>query len=77
MRSVLEENGQVSMVLEIEYFHGIGAFEVHFSKVPALKPPHPPACSAFGEFCSFSNYDTVFWVGGTLTVSRARTEERP
>jgi hypothetical protein len=31
MRSVLEENGQVSMVLEIGCFHGIGAFEVHLS----------------------------------------------
>jgi hypothetical protein len=59
MPSVLKENGQASMVLEIECFHGIGAFEVHLSKVSALKLSHPPVCSIFREFCSFSNYDTV------------------
>jgi hypothetical protein len=59
MRSVLEENGQVSMVLEIECFHGIGAFEVHLSKVSAPKLSHPPVCFIFRVFWSFSNYDRV------------------
>jgi hypothetical protein len=50
MRSVLEKNGLVSMVLEIECFHGIGAFEVHLSKVSALpSPKRLPAAKSFGR----------------------------
>jgi hypothetical protein len=50
MRSVLEENRQASMVLEIEWSHGIGAFEVHLSKVSALpSPKRLPAAKSFGR----------------------------
>jgi hypothetical protein len=38
-RSLLKENGQVSMVFESECFHCIGAFEAHLLKVSALPSP--------------------------------------
>jgi hypothetical protein len=42
------------MVLESECFHGVGAFEVHLLKVPALKLSHPSVCSVFQNFSRFS-----------------------
>jgi hypothetical protein len=59
MRRVLEENGQASTVLAIKHFHGIGAFEVHLSKVSALKLSHPSVCSTFRVFWPFRNDETV------------------
>ncbi|PIV24597.1 MAG: hypothetical protein COZ69_00950 [Deltaproteobacteria bacterium CG_4_8_14_3_um_filter_45_9] len=47
------------MVLEIQCFHGIGAFEVHRSEVSALKFSHPSVCSVLRLFGLFLNYDTV------------------
>jgi hypothetical protein len=44
----------VSIVLESEYFHGVGAFEVHLLKVSALKLSHPSVCSVFQNFSRFS-----------------------
>jgi hypothetical protein len=58
-RGVLEENGQVSMVLEIGCFHGIGAFKVYRLKVSALKLSHPPVCSVLRLFGPFPNSDTA------------------
>jgi hypothetical protein len=46
-------------VLEIKYFHGIGAFEAHRSKVSALKFFHPPVCSLFLSLVAFWKYHTV------------------
>jgi hypothetical protein len=59
MRSVFKENGQMSTVLEIECFYGIGAFEVLLSGVSALKLSHPSVCSILRVFRCYSNYDTV------------------
>jgi hypothetical protein len=42
------------MVLESEYFHGVGAFEVHLLKVFALKLSYPSVCSVFQNFSRFS-----------------------
>jgi hypothetical protein len=42
------------MVLESEYFHGVGAFEVHLLKVSALKLFHRSVCSVFQNFNRFS-----------------------
>ena len=58
-RGVLEENGQVSMMLEIQCFHGIGAFGVYRLKVSALKLSHPSVYSVLRRGGFFSNYDTV------------------
>jgi len=47
------------MVLESEYFHGVGAFKVHLLKVSALKLSHPSVCSVFQNFSRFPYCDTV------------------
>jgi hypothetical protein len=42
------------MVLEAQSFQGVGTFEVHLLKVPALKLSHPSACSVLQNFSHFS-----------------------
>ena len=42
------------MMLEVECFHGIGAFDVYLLKVTALKLSHPSACPFFKKFSLFS-----------------------
>jgi len=41
------------MVLESQCFYGVGAFEVRFLKVSALKLSHPSVCSVFQNFSRF------------------------
>jgi len=42
------------MMLEVECFHGIRAFDVYLLKVTALKLSHPSACPVFKDFSLFS-----------------------
>jgi hypothetical protein len=42
------------MILESEYFHGVGASEAYLLKVSALKLSHPSACPVFQDFSRFS-----------------------
>jgi hypothetical protein len=42
------------MVFEMKCFHGVGAFEVYFLKVSALKLFHPSVCPVFMDFSLFS-----------------------
>jgi release factor glutamine methyltransferase len=61
-------------VLEIQCFHGIGAFEVYRLKVSALKLSDPSVCSVLRRFGFFPNYDTVSKGGeGGLDDFRFRT----
>jgi hypothetical protein len=54
MRTIFNENGWLSMVLEVKCFHGVGAFEVYLLKVTAPKLSHPSACPVFEGFSLFS-----------------------
>jgi release factor glutamine methyltransferase len=61
-------------VLEIQCFHGIGAFEVYRLKVSALKLSDPSVCSVLRRFGFFPNYDTISKGGeGGLDDFRFRT----
>ena len=63
-RGVIEEDGQVFLALEMQCFHGMGAFEAHCSKGSALKLSHPPVCSVFRVLCLFRNTTQSLTKGG-------------
>jgi hypothetical protein len=51
-------------MLEMKYFHGVGAFEVYLLKVSALKLSHRLPVPFLRTSASFPNYDTVSWGRG-------------